>query len=161
MHLLWRLRGGGHFAPVHEISVAPRGLIRQNIVADKYHPGVWDRKNAVILQVQILNANRFFRVTGIKPPPVPMSAARYDQLGLPNYKDINTLRSIEQSDDDLRSSITSWCEVKRHRAIIPRSGSATERRAAPEGVLPMDRAACQSQTDGKLAYRYRKPFSSW
>ena len=49
-------------------------------------PRVWDVGAARILNVQIIDARTFHIVTGLNPPPSPVSAETYKKWGLPLYQ---------------------------------------------------------------------------
>lgn len=87
VHLVLRLRGGGHGPPPEpknaEMTLAAGGAIRQSIVAV---PQRQFRKTITIaFNVQLLNTASFSAVTGLAPPSTPASAAAYTRLGLPFY----------------------------------------------------------------------------
>ncbi len=99
IHLLVRLSGGGsgrkeikHGMEIaaggfikHEMRIAAGGLIKQTIVQDPHDPMSWDRNGTVTFNVQILNSEMFQQVTSKRPPPSPISASTYSELGLPFY----------------------------------------------------------------------------
>ncbi|RBQ73405.1 hypothetical protein FVER14953_20485 [Fusarium verticillioides] len=59
------------------------GVVRQNIV--DIPKGLFQESNAVSFNVQILNSATFTAITGLDPPSTPVSAAVYQELGLPFY----------------------------------------------------------------------------
>ncbi|KAF5531759.1 integral membrane protein [Fusarium mexicanum] len=76
------------------------GVIRQNIV--NIPKGLFQESNAVSFNVQILNSATFTAITGRDPPSTPVSAAVYQELGLPFYdlyeepSRVSGLKSITQ-----------------------------------------------------------------
>lgn len=83
MHIYLRLRGGG---PVHpEFGIAAGGLINQTIVRDEQDPSKWEPSSGTTFNVQILNSEIFEEVTGLTPPPTPVTAAEYSEYGYPYY----------------------------------------------------------------------------
>jgi hypothetical protein len=67
------------------MSLAAGGLIKQSINADKYPPSIWDRDNAVLLNVQLLNSENFQAITGCEAPTSPVDAKTYATYGMPFY----------------------------------------------------------------------------
>lgn len=87
LHLVLLLRGGGCFQP--EMGIGVGGLIKQTIVADPYHPLVWDSDGATIFNIQILNSAVFKSVTSMEPPETPITARTYAEHGFPYYEIYN------------------------------------------------------------------------
>lgn len=87
LHLVLCLRGGGCFQP--EMGIGVGGLIKQTIVADPYHPLVWDSDGATIFNIQILNSAVFKSVTSMEPPETPITARTYAEHGFPYYEIYN------------------------------------------------------------------------
>lgn len=77
------LRGGGKVKP--EMSLAAGGLIDQAILRDDHDPTKWEPSCSLIFNIQILNSERFEKVTGEAPPPTPVAAAEYAKNGLPYF----------------------------------------------------------------------------
>jgi len=59
------------------------GRIRQKIYPDPYGLNAWDRGNSGRVYVHILNSMSFRAVTGLEPPPTPVTAKTYAEYGLP------------------------------------------------------------------------------
>lgn len=53
---------------------------------DHNDPRIWDSENAVLVNVQLLNSLDFSRVTGLRPPPTPITRQQYREEGIPWYK---------------------------------------------------------------------------
>lgn len=69
------------------LAVGAGGSIVQRIEPDPTRdPRVWDVGAARILNVQIVDARTFRIVTGLNPPPSPVSAETYKEWGLPLYQ---------------------------------------------------------------------------
>jgi hypothetical protein len=66
-----------------EMGLAPGGLMRQEIYADKYGFDAWDQSVRSRCYAHLLNSLQFFAVTGAKPPTQPPSAQQYSNAGLP------------------------------------------------------------------------------
>jgi hypothetical protein len=92
-----------------EISLGAGGLITQSILRDPHPSTAWDTENTAMFNIQLLNATLFHRVTGMHPPPSPVSAETYAAAGLPffelpykvpsgiegNFEDIKTISQLD------------------------------------------------------------------
>ena len=85
LYMVLRLRGGG-WLPVNEMGVAAGGAIRQTVLRDQHHPRIWDSTHGTIFNVQIIDAEVFRNVTGLPPPPSPITAETYAEHGYPYFK---------------------------------------------------------------------------
>ncbi|ROW03053.1 hypothetical protein VMCG_05770 [Cytospora schulzeri] len=110
LHLLVRLRGGD---PNHQLGIAAGGKISQEIRQDTYNPDDWLRGVTFTFPVHILNSEAFRAVTGIDPPPSPITAETYAEAGLPFFElygeetscvcgseNFKALKSVNQIDKD-------------------------------------------------------------
>ncbi len=68
------------------LGVGAGGRVVQAIQRDMNSPRIWDVASAKILNLQIVDSATFRRVTGLDPPPTPISAQTYQQMGLPFYQ---------------------------------------------------------------------------
>jgi hypothetical protein len=75
-----------HGAPAQQLGIGAGGRIRQRIYPDAYGLDAWDPASATEVCVQIVNSDEYRAVTGRKPPPTPVSAATYAELGLPWFE---------------------------------------------------------------------------
>jgi hypothetical protein len=112
--MVLNLQGGGlldtcetAFSP--EMSLGAGGLIKQSILRDPHLSAAWDTENTAMFNIQLLNAALFHRVTGMHPPPSPVSAETYAAAGLPffelpyevpssiegNFQDIKTVSQLD------------------------------------------------------------------
>lgn len=66
-----------------EMTIAPGGIIKQAIVRDTLPSSAWEMKNSIMFNLQLLNAEVFEDIVGIKPPPTPISAATYAKHNYP------------------------------------------------------------------------------
>jgi hypothetical protein len=91
--MVLNLRGGGyvnqpayHLVPNNgEMSIGAGGLIKQSILRDPHLSSAWDSDNTVMFNVQLLSAGVFQRVTGMAPPPSPVTTEHYAAAGVPFY----------------------------------------------------------------------------
>jgi hypothetical protein len=77
------------------------------------NPRIWDTYSSRILNITILDANVFRTLTGVSPPPTPISEETYRDMGLPfddAWKD-NTLQlrnlGIESEQGDCNETLPS------------------------------------------------------
>jgi hypothetical protein len=69
------------------LGIGAGGSIVQHIERDQNeNPRIWDVASSKVLNVQILDAASFRLVTGLPPPPTPVSAETYAEHGLPFYR---------------------------------------------------------------------------
>jgi hypothetical protein len=88
--LVLKLQGGGvldtYNATVPEMSLGAGSLIMQSILRDPHPSAAWDTENTAMFNIQLLNATLFHRVTGMHPPPSPISAEAYAAADLPFFE---------------------------------------------------------------------------
>jgi hypothetical protein len=85
------------------MAVAPGGLIKQTIVEDFVSPENWDLPNAVLFNVNLINAGIFEKVTGVKPPPTPITAETYAAYNYPFFELYEEPTGILGSSNDIKS----------------------------------------------------------
>lgn len=68
------------------LAVGAGGSIVQAIVKDVNDPRIWDIGNSKILSMQLVDSRTFKLATGMDPPPTPVTAATYKNMGLPFYQ---------------------------------------------------------------------------
>ncbi len=66
-----------------EMGLGAGGQIKQKIYEDPYGIDTWDENNFGRLHVHILNSEQYQAITGLEPPPTPVSAETYAEYGLP------------------------------------------------------------------------------
>ncbi|KAI0418945.1 hypothetical protein F5X98DRAFT_385519 [Xylaria grammica] len=81
--MIFRLRGGAWSGPM---GMAAGGKVNQVIHEDDYDPGNWATGSTITIPVHILTTTMFRHVTGQQPPPCPIRASEYAELGLPFFK---------------------------------------------------------------------------
>ena len=57
--------------------------MRQEIYPDEYGVDTWDPENYGRVYVHIVNSMMFREITGLEPPPTPVSARMYAEHGFP------------------------------------------------------------------------------
>ena len=68
-----------------QMGLAPGGLMRQEVYADRHGIEKWDQAHSAKCFVHLLNSQQFERVTGRKPPTQALTAENYTRAGLPWY----------------------------------------------------------------------------
>ena len=71
------------FGAACEIGIAAGGRMRQRIHSDPHGIGTWDPARSGRVFVHIVNSMAFRDITGLEPPPTPVSARTYTDHGLP------------------------------------------------------------------------------
>ena len=66
-----------------EMGLGAGGRMRQRIHPDPHEPGTWNPARAGRVFVHIVNSMAFREITGMEPPPTPVSAEAYTDAGLP------------------------------------------------------------------------------
>lgn len=92
LHLVLRLRGGGPMKkstkkstePAHTMSLAPGGLIRQKIYADRTNVNIYRLLSR--FRVEIYDTSVYEILMGKPAPPTPITFETYKACGLPWYK---------------------------------------------------------------------------
>lgn len=79
----WLGEGGEESAPPVEMGFAAGGKIRQRIYPDPYGLDTWDVENYTSAWVYIVDSEQYKRITGLAPPPSPITAQTYTSVGLP------------------------------------------------------------------------------
>jgi hypothetical protein len=67
------------------MAIAAGGLIKQTIIKDDIPADEWDTDNSVLINVQLIDAAAFARITGFTPLPSPITASTYAKSGYPFY----------------------------------------------------------------------------
>lgn len=66
-----------------DMGLAAGGRMRQKIYPDPHGIDTWDEDNATSVFVHIANSETYREITGLVPPPTPVSAQLYTSYGLP------------------------------------------------------------------------------
>ena len=60
--------------------------MEQEIYPDEYGSSTWDQDNYKKIYVHIVNSMMYREITGMEPPPTPVSARTYTEYGYPWFK---------------------------------------------------------------------------
>ncbi len=66
-----------------QMGLGAGGRMKQKIYRDEYGIDTWDQENYGRVYVHILNSMMFREVTGLEPPPTPVTVKTYQEYGLP------------------------------------------------------------------------------
>jgi hypothetical protein len=83
------------------MGIAPGGRITQKIYPDRYGLDAWDTDRHAEAFVHLLNSAQFRRVTGLAPPPSPISARTYLRRGFPWFRLYDERRGHVEAPEDL------------------------------------------------------------
>lgn len=79
--------GGLRFEALEEsavgMGIAAGGRMRQKIYPDEYGLKTWDQENCAKVFIHIVNSDQYTEITGLQPPPSPVSPRLYTNMGLP------------------------------------------------------------------------------
>lgn len=70
-------------APIGELGIAAGGKLKQRIYPDPYGIDTWDLDQSASVVIHIVNAEQYRALTGLEPPPTPISAQTYSKYRLP------------------------------------------------------------------------------
>jgi len=112
-----------------EMGIAAGGRMRQRIHPDRHGAGTWDPARSGRVFVHIVNSMAFRDITGLEPPPTPVSARMYTEHGLPWFDRYDEARG------DLPPS-QALAGVKGVREIDQGHGFAPRQDDAPVAIPP-------------------------
>jgi len=69
--------------PRAQMGLGAGGKMKQKIYPDPYGIDTWDPENYGAVFVHIVNSEQYRDLTGLEPPPTPVSAQTYTTYGLP------------------------------------------------------------------------------
>jgi hypothetical protein len=109
--------GGGtksDYSPL--LDVGAGGKIRQRIVPDEEDPRSWNVNEACLINIQIVNAESFRTMTGLEPPPCPISFDDYLKRGIP------FIRSCSKGQAELSFGLASIKPAKKKLPPVKSAG---------------------------------------
>lgn len=144
-------------APAAPMGLGAGGRMKQKIYRDPYGVGTWDRNNCGSLALHIVNSLQFQRITGEFPPPTPVDAGLYAELGLPWFELYDeSLESIAPSEqfsriygDDRPPSADSSDEEKTNPISDSRIQTIGQRACAASRTERAATAAQEHVQNGK------------
>lgn len=93
------------------MGLAAGGKMKQEIYPDSHGLATWDQNNYAEVYVHIVNSMLYQEITGMLPPPTPVTARTYTEYGLPWFdlydegkgdlaasKILSKIKSVKQMD---------------------------------------------------------------
>jgi hypothetical protein len=102
----------------YDMGLGAGGKMRQKIYPDDYGVDTWDQKNFGRIYVHIVNSMMYREITGIEPPPTPVTSKSYTQCGLPWFDLYDEDKGDLQPSDDL-AKIKSIKEMDAGKGFLP------------------------------------------
>ena len=96
------------------MGIAPGGRIEQKIYPDPYGLDTWNPDDHGDLFVHIVNTEQYSAITGLTPPPTPISAHTYSERGLPWF----ALYDGAEADLPAAPTLSALKSVQQHDAEI-------------------------------------------
>lgn len=118
--------------PGAEMGLSAGGRMRQKVYPDPHGWDTWDEENAGRVFVHIANSMTYREITGMEPPPTPISARLYTQYGLPWFDLYDEgLGDVEASEE--LAGVDSIQEMDFQKAFAPQQDDASVE--VPEGQV--------------------------
>ena len=70
-------------AAISEMGLGAGGRMKQKVYPDPHGIDCWDQNNYGSVFVHLVNSEQFKELTGMEPPPTPITAQTYSEYGLP------------------------------------------------------------------------------
>lgn len=123
-----------------EVELAPGGLIRQEVYADRHGFDAWDQHQVSRCFVHLLNTEAYQAVTGERPPASPFSARDYAKAGLPWFHYYSDEAALDGSES--LAKLNSLAAMTATETGKPMPGNE------PLGPLPVQSLGKQVVRDG-------------
>lgn len=117
-------------SPSYAIGLAAGGRMRQKIYPDEYGFDTWDPENYGRVYLHIVNSMMFREVTGMEPPPTPVTARTYTQYGLPWFELYDEGKG-DVAASDILGGVESVKELDEKKGFGPQQDDSTVE--VPEG----------------------------
>lgn len=105
-------RGSRRIGEADAMGIAPGGRIEQKIYPDPYGLDTWNADDHGDLFVHIVNTEQYSAITGLAPPPTPISARTYSERGLPWF----ALYDEAEADLPAAPTLTALKSIQQHDA---------------------------------------------
>jgi hypothetical protein len=92
------------------------GRIYQRLYPDPYGIETWDTEARTSVWVHILNSEQFQEATGLEPPPTPVDARAYTELGFPWFEVYDEGKGALEAPTGL-AGISTVSEIDRRRGV--------------------------------------------
>jgi hypothetical protein len=110
-----RASGDLHAFSLPDMAVGVGGRMRQEIFPDDHGWRTWDTTRAGRAAVRMVGVGEWTALTGLRPPPTPVSARAYTEAGLPWFE-LYSERGDIAAPERLRGVLSDE-EMRRRRAI--------------------------------------------
>jgi hypothetical protein len=125
--------------PTAEMGLGAGGKMTQKIYPDPYGIDTWDPENRGAVYVHIVNSEQYRELTGLEPPPTPISAELYTRYGLPWF-DLY---------DEEKGDVAASAELAKVKTI--------KEQEAGEGTEPLEEDASVDVDASQIKKLYHKP----
>jgi hypothetical protein len=106
-----------------EMGLAAGGKMKQKIYPDPYGIDAWDEANSGRAYVHIANSLAYREITGMEPPPTPVSARLYAQYGFPWY-DLYDEKMGDIAPPDALQQIKTVKQIDQEKCFAPQQDDA-------------------------------------
>jgi Holliday junction DNA helicase RuvB subunit len=139
-----------------EMGIGAGGRIKQQIIEDPYGPESWDESAFREVAIHIVNSAVYKQITGLEPPPSPISVAHYQSRGIPWYSDYKEQMPIT-SPAALFKTILTIGQIEKGRGV-KEVAKSLHREIRPEEVLRIRTQTLQERVTA-LYQRARQSFN--
>ena len=101
-----------------EMGLAAGGKMRQKIYPDEHGIDTWDQESSARSYVHIVNSMMFREITGLEPPPTPITAKHYTDYGLPWFDLYDEKRGDVEPSSTL-AGVKSTSEADAEKGFAP------------------------------------------
>ena len=117
------------------MGIAAGGKIAQSIKRDTYDLDCWDMKHSTRCFIHTVNSEHFKSLTGLTPPPSPITAKSYIENNIPWFEHYSEHESIR--DDSILSQLkpVSHVYLNNHWDVIP--GNTT---LPTDNIVPLNKS---------------------
>ncbi|ADG82854.1 hypothetical protein [Thermincola potens] len=129
-----------------EMGLAAGGKMKQSIYPDEYGIETWDQANYGRVYVHIVNSMMFRDITGLEPPPTPISAKTYTEYGFPWFDFLDEEKG-DVSASGILSKVKSVKEMDKEKGFAPQQDDSSVE--IPENQVKKIKLDPESVIDGK------------
>ncbi len=107
-----------------EMGLGAGGKMKQEIYPDEYGVDTWDQDNYGRVFVHIVNSMMYREITGMEPPPTPVTAKTYTKYGLPWF-DLYNEGKGNISPSDIFYKIKSVKNIDKEKGFSPQQDDSS------------------------------------
>ena len=131
---------------VSEMGLSAGGKMKQKIYPDSYGIDTWDPHSFGRVYVHIVNSLMYREITGLEPPPTPVSAREYARYGLPWF-DLYDQEKDAIEESDTLTGVKSTGEIDKKLGFAPQQDDGSVE-IAPDNVKTIHKDK-EAVPDGK------------